>query len=128
MPSRMRSEWRGDELLEEIEHAARATVNETVDAARDDARETRPWQDDPRLRTLKSGRKVDTHLDLQIQSEHADPADPNPVAAFGYTRKKGFYGGFHEEGTTHEHAFPTIRPSADRQFPTFVERLRRRLR
>lgn len=128
MPSKMHSDWRGDELLEEIEQAARASVNETVDAGRDDARETHPWQDDPRRRTLKSRRKVDTHLDQQIRSEHADPADPNPSGAFGYTERSGFYGLFHEESTTHEHAFPTIRPAADRQFPTFIDRLRRRLR
>lgn len=124
----VQSDWRGDELLAKIENAARETVNETVDAARDDAELTHPWKDDPRVRTLKSGRKVDTHLDREIVSEHADPASLNPSAAFGYTRRKGFYGAFHEDGTVHEHAFPTIRPAADRQLPTFLERLRRRLR
>jgi hypothetical protein len=128
MPSKMRSDWNGDDLIAKIENATREAVNETVDAARDDARLTHPWQDDPRERTLKSGRKVDTHLERQIQSEHAHPDDPNPSGAFGYTRQKGFYGLFHEDGTVHEHAFPTIRPAADRQFPLFLERLRRRLK
>lgn len=128
MPSKMRSDWHGDDFIAAVEDAARGAVDETLDAARDDARETHPWQDDRRERTLKSGRKVDTHLDRQIESEHADPNDPNPSGAFGYTRRKGFYGLFHEETTTHEHEFPTIRPAADRQFPTFIDRLRRRLK
>jgi hypothetical protein len=127
VPSRASFDWNGDAVIARVEAAARGTVDETVDAARDDARETHPWKDDPRERTLKSGRKIDTHLDRQIQSQHADPAAPNPTGSFGYTRRKGFYGAFHEEGTVHEHEYPTIRPSADRVFPTFFERLRRRL-
>lgn len=127
MTAHKRFEWNGDELLVRIENATREAVNETVDAARDDARLTHPWKDDPRERTLKSGRKVDTHLEHQIVSEHADPDDPNPTGSFGYTRRRGFYGLFHEEGSSHERIFPTIRPAADRQFPAVLERIRRKL-
>lgn len=122
-------EWNGDALIARVEQAARDGVNDTVDAARDDAEATHPWKDDPRPRRLrKDGPLVDPKLELQIRSEHAAAGEANPTARFGYTRRKGFYGLFHEESTTHEHEFPTIRPAADRQFPTLSERIARRFR
>jgi hypothetical protein len=121
------SSWHGDELVDRVEHAARAELNETVDAARDDARHAHAWRRDPRLRRLrKGGPLVNPDLERQIVSAHAEPDGPL-VAAFGFTRREGFYGLFHEESTVHEHLFPAIRPAADRQFPGFLERLRRRL-
>lgn len=129
MPARKRFEWRGDELLAQIEEAARDAVNETVDAARDDARARHTWRSDPRRRRLRRGGPlVNPDLEKQIVSEHAAAGEPNPSGSFGYTRKKGFYGVFHEEGTVREHDYPAIRPAADREFPTFVARLRRRLK
>jgi hypothetical protein len=128
MPSRARLEWKGAELLARVTEAARSAVNETVDETRDDALATHPWKDDPRERRLSAGGPlVDPKLELHIKSEHADPAAPNPKARVGYTRRSGFYGLFHELGTVHEHAFPTLRPAADRVFPTVFEKLRRRL-
>jgi hypothetical protein len=90
----------------------------------DDAKASHPWHEDPKPRTLKSGRHVDTHLQPQIRSEHAEGVDGDGhiVARVGYTRRAGFVGLFHEDGTVHEHAFPTIRPAADREFPSFPER------
>ena len=129
MGGKLVSTWNGDQLLDKIEKAAVAAINETADAGRDDARASHPWKIDPKPRKLKSGRRVDTHLEHQIESEHAAAvaADGHARAHFGYTRRAGFVGLFHEEGTVHEHAYPTIRPAADRQAPTFIERLRRRL-
>lgn len=127
MPSRARLDWQGAALVERVRTAAREAVDETVDAARDDAIETHTWKSDPRLRTIKGGRRVDTDLETQIVSEHADTADPNPTGRFGYTKDKGFYGLFHEIGTKHEHEYPALRPASDRTFPTLIERIRRRL-
>lgn len=127
MPSRAKIDWRGDELVRRVRRAAVAGVNETVDAARDDAKATHPWKDDPEPHTLKSGRRVQTDLERQIVSKHADPADPNPTGSFGTTRRGGFYGLFHEEGTEHEFARPFLRPAADREFPTLAARIRQRL-
>lgn len=128
MPSRASLDWNGNTLVERVRAAAREAVDETVDAARDDAKETHTWQNDLRMRRLKKGGKpVDTHLERQIKSEHADRAEPNPTAAFGYTRRRGFYGLFHEEGTVHEHMYPALRPAADRQFPTLADRIKESL-
>lgn len=116
MPSRARLDWNGDQLISRVRSAARVGVNETVDAAADDARGTHEWAN-------RTGQ-----LEEEIVAEHADPAEPNPTARFGTTRRRGFYGLFHEEGTEHEFARPFLRPAADRQFPSLAARIRRRLR
>jgi hypothetical protein len=116
MASRASLTWRGDELIARVRNAARAAVNETVDEAAEDARVSHEWQN----RTLQ--------LEEEIVSEHADPADPNPTASFGTTRRRGFYGLFHEEGTVHEFERPFLRPAADRHFYSLAHRIRRRLR
>ena len=116
MPSRGRLDWHGDKLLARVRAASVAGVNETVDAARDDAAVSHEW--------------VNRHgqLEEEIVSEHADPADANPNALFGTTVRRGFYGLFHEEGTVHEFARPFLRPAADREFPSLAARIRRRLK
>jgi hypothetical protein len=121
-------EWNGDATIERVRAAAAAAVDDVVDETRDDARVTHPWREDPKPRTLKSGRRVNTHLERTIQSEHAAADDPNPTGRVGYTRRAGFVGLFHEEGTVHEHAYPTLRPAADRHFPTLAERIAERLK
>lgn len=130
MPSRVRVDFRGKQLIEDMRAAARVAVNETVDAARDDAKATHEpmWENTP-TRWSKTGGQ----LEAEIGSEHADPASqkpfgPNPVGRFGFARKRGFYGLFHEEGTVHEYAKPVLRPTADRVFPTLADRIRRRRR
>jgi hypothetical protein len=114
MPARSQFDWNGDDFIQHVEQAAREAINETVDAARDDAALSHEWVN----RTMQ--------LEEEIVSEHADPDARNPSAKFGTTRRRGFVGLFHEEGTVHEYERPFIRPAADRQFPTFVERIRRR--
>jgi len=116
MPSRSRFDWNGDDFVARVEQAAREAVDETVDAARDDAALSHEWIN------------RDGQLQEEIVSEHADPADPNPSGKFGTTRRRGFYGLFHEEGTVREFERPFIRPAADRQFPTLADRIRRRLK
>ena len=127
MPSRVSFDWRGPELVQRVRTAAAEAVNETVDAARDDAEATHPWKNDVRERLIR-GQRVDTELEKQIRAEHATAADPNPTARFGYTRRPGFYGLFHELGTVHEHEYPTLRPSAARHFPSLLARLREKLK
>lgn len=124
MPSRARLDWRGKQLVEEVRAAARIAVNETVDAARDDAKETHDpeWVNRP-TRWSKLGGQ----LESEIGSEHAHPGDRNPTGRFGFARRRGFYGLFHEVGTVHEFEKPVLRPTADRVFPTLSERIRRRL-
>lgn len=128
MASRAHLEWSGDKLVDRVRAAAAAAVNEVVDETRDDAKVSHTWREDPKPRKLKSGRRVNTHLARQIKSEHAAADDPNPTGRVGYTRRAGFVGLFHEEGTIHEHEYPTLRPSADRHFPTLGERIAERLR
>lgn len=129
MPSRARVEWRGRELVENVRAAARVAVNETVDAARDDARATHDpmWVNRPTRFSKEGGQ-----LEEEIVSRHARRASqkiggPNPSGSFGFAKKRGFYGLFHEVGTVHERAKPVLRPTADRIFPTLLERIRRRL-
>jgi len=122
MASRARLDWRGDELLARVRRAVEVSVDETLDAARDDAIDTHPWQVDPRFRRFRNiKRPINPHLEGQIHSEHVTPGDPVPTGRFGYTRRRGFYGLFLE------FKFPTIRPAGDRVFPTLAERIRRRL-
>lgn len=116
MASRARLDWNGDQLVERVRHAAAAAVNETVDEADQVASGSHVWLN-------RTGQ-----LEEEIVTEHADPADPNPTARFGTTRRRGFFGLFHEEGTTHEFARPFLRPAADATFPTLAARIRRRLR
>lgn len=115
MPSRTRLDWQGGRLLERVREAAREAVNETVDDAAEDARTSHPWVN------------RDGQLEEEIVTEHADAAEANPTARFGTTRRRGFYGLFHEEGTVKEFERPFLRPAADRTFPTLAEKIRRRL-
>lgn len=115
MPSRARLDWRGKQFVEEMRTAARIGVNETVDAARDDAASSHEWLN-------RTGQ-----LEEEIVSEHATSRQRDPVGRFGTTRRRGFFGLFHEEGTTHEFARPFLRPAADREFPSLAKRIRRRL-
>lgn len=130
MPSRARLDWRGAQLAVRVRAAANSGVNETVDVARDEAKDTHEpmWRNTP-TRWAKEGGQ----LEEQIISRHTDPAaekvyGPDPVGSFGFARRRGFYGLFHEVGTIHEIAKPVLRPTADRVFPTLIERIRRRLR
>ena len=130
MPSRARLDWRGKELIENTRAAARVAVNETVDAMRDDAKETHDpeWVNRPTRWSPEGGQ-----LEEEIISKHADPASqkpfgPNPVGSFGFARRRGFYGLFHEVGTVHEHEKPVLRPSFDRLAGTLLERIKRRRR
>jgi hypothetical protein len=115
MGSRARLDWHGGELIARMRQAALAAVNETVDQAADDARVSHVWLN-------RTGQ-----LEEEIISEHADPAAPNPTARFGTTRRRGFYGFFHELGTVEEFARPFLRPAAARTFPGLVAAIRRRL-
>ena len=111
-----RLEWNGDRLIERLRAAAREAVDETVDAARDDAAASHVWRN-------RKGQ-----LEEEIVSEHADPGDLNPTGSFGTTRRRGFYGLFHEQGTKHEHETPFLRPAADRHFIELADRIREKLK
>lgn len=114
MPSRATSDWNGTAIVRRMERAARAAVNETVDAARDDALATHTWEN-------RTGQ-----LEEELISVHAAAGEGNPAASFGTTRRRGFYGYFHEIGTIHEIARPFLRPAADRTFPGLKLRIARR--
>lgn len=116
MASRARLDWNGDKLIAQVRTAAREAVDATVDAARDDAAASHVWVN-----------RTD-QLQEEIVSQHADPAAPNPTASFGTTRRRGFYGLFHEEGTVKEFARPFLRPAADRHFGELAAKIRERLR
>jgi hypothetical protein len=113
--SRATLDWNGDQLIALVADAARAAVTETVEEAADDARLSHEWAN-------RTGQ-----LEEEIIVEQADVGDPNPTASFGTTRRRGFYGLFHEEGTRHEFARPFLRPAADRHFPELTAKIRGRL-
>lgn len=122
MASRVRLDWRGDKLVARVRRAVEDSIDETVDAARDDAIATHPWHVDPRYRRFRNIKHpINPHLEGQIYSEHVTPGAPVPTGRFGYTRRRGFYGLFLE------FKFPTIRPAGDRNFPMLAARIRRRL-
>lgn len=112
--SRITTVWNGDAIVKRMERAAREAVNETVDAARDDALATHTWEN-------RTGQ-----LEEELISVHARAGAGNPVASFGTTLRRGFYGYFHELGTVHEIARPFLRPAADRTFPGLRARIARR--
>lgn len=116
-------EWNGDELVRRLRRAVADAANDTVDATAADARTSHPWRN--------RSHNLEAHIDV----EHADPRGRHIVARVGYAYaggrkhvRDGFYGLFHEEGTTHEFARPTLRPAADRQFPTFAARVAKHFR
>lgn len=111
-----RLNWNGDRLIALVRSAAADAVNETVDQAANDARLSHPWVN----RNMQ--------LEEEIVTEHAKPGDPNPTARFGTTRRRGFYGLFHELGTVHEFERPFLRPAADRAFPRLQETLAEKIR
>lgn len=108
-------QWNGDELVRQVEEAARRAVDATVDAAADEAERSHVWQNRTR------------QLEEEIRAEHAAPDDPNPTARFGTTERRGFVGLFHEEGTVHEFERPFLRPAADITFPSLASRVREEL-
>lgn len=114
MPSRVTTQWNGDKILGRMERAVRGAVNETVDDARDDALATHTWEN-------RTGQ-----LEEELISVHAVAGERNPTASFGTTKRRGFYGYFHEVGTIREIARPFLRPAADRTFPGLKLRIARR--
>ncbi len=101
-------EWHGEAVKARILAASIVAVNETTQAAAEDATRAHWW---------------DNRTD-QLQQETINaPARPVPggvLGKFGTTRRRGFYGLFLELKR------PFLRPAADRVFPTLQERLRRR--
>lgn len=115
MASSARLDWNGDALIAQVERAAREAIDETTQATDDDATVSHPWVN-------RDGR-----LEANIVTARARVEGDRVVGKIGYTKKQGFYGLFHEDGTTHEHAFPTLRPAGDRNFGSLAARIRRRL-
>lgn len=119
MPSRATLDWQGDKIIAAVTVAARAGINETLRAADDDASTSHEWvnrTDQLQEEIVVERARIDRSHGLAL------------VGRFGTTRRRGFYGLFHEEGTVHEFARPFLRPAADRQFPTLAARIRARLR
>lgn len=108
--------WNGPAVVERVRGAARDAVNATLEEAAADAEASHPWVN-------RTGQ-----LDAEIAVEHAKPGDSSPSGAFGTTRRRGFYGMFHELATRHEHEHPFLRPAADRHFGTLAEKIKERLK
>jgi hypothetical protein len=116
MASRARLDWDGEGLLARVAEAARLSIDETTQETDDDASVSHPWVN-------RDGR-----LEANIVTARARRIGRSRlVGRIGYTKKQGFYGLFHDEGTTHEFARPTLRPAGDRSFPTLASKIRRRL-
>lgn len=115
MPSRARLEWNGDRLVEQLAEAARASIDETLGEADADASATHWWRN-------RTG-----NLEMNIVTEAAKVEGVRVLGRFGYTTMKrgartGWYGLFHE------YKLPTLRPAADRTFPTLASKIARRLK
>lgn len=117
MPSRATLDWHGDELVKKVTEAARGAIDEVTDEAVEDAQRSHAW-------LARRGRRG---LEGEIVSAAAHVEGARVTGRFGTTRRRGFHGLFHEEGTVHEHERPFLRPAADRHFPTLAARIRRRL-
>ena len=115
MASSARLDWNGEDLLFRVAEAARVSIDEVTAEADADASASHSWVD-----------RTD-QLEEEIVTEDAHMVGSRVVGRFGTTRRRGFYGLFHEEGTTHEFARPFLRPAADRTFPTLAEKIRRKL-
>jgi hypothetical protein len=116
--SNARLEWDGDQLLANVAKAAAAAINDVTKAAADDAQATHDW-------FARRGRRG---LEGQIEHEPATVDGTRVTGRFGYTKRRGFYGLFHEEGTVHEHEHPALRPAGDRHFPALTARISERLK
>lgn len=118
MTSKARLDWRGEELVAKVAKATRGAIDETLDEADADASNSHWWLN-------RSG-----NLELNIVTERAQI-----LVSRGYTRVRGSFGyttmkrgkrtGWY--GLFHEYRLPTLRPAADRTFPTLAARIRRRL-
>lgn len=101
------TEWYGNEIKAAVLAASIAAVDETTQAAADEAEQDHWW----RNRT--------DQLEEETIMEPARPDGRGVVGRFGTTRKRGFYGLFLELQR------PFLRPVADRIFPTLAANLRK---
>lgn len=115
MANRARLDWNGDRVRARVVEASRVAINETLEEAAADASASHQW-------VSRTGQ-----LEEEIVVEQAVVGGQRVTGAFGTTRRRGFYGLFHELGTIREFARPFLRPAADRAFPTLAEKIRRRL-
>lgn len=123
--SRVIFEWDGDEVERRLYWACREAVDATVDEARDLAKAEHfdVWQNTPTRWSPAGGQLEDA-----IISEHSTVHDRNPTGRFGFARRHGFYGLFHEVGTSHEYEKPVLRPVADQIFPRLAHKIKERFR
>lgn len=128
--SRVRFEWNGDAIERALESAVTRAINDLVDEARDEAKAEHftAWQNTPTKWSKEGGQ-----LEEEIVSQHVesvkltDAHTPDELTGrFGFSRKRGFYGLFHELGTVHEFEKPVIQPIGDRVFARLAEEIRRR--
>lgn len=112
--------WLGGDMLDKVTQAAIAGVNETLEAAAEDARGTsmrlpphfaagHPWYD--------VTERVEDAVDVQ-------PAQLNGIkvsGSFGATKRRGDYAFFLER------LHPYLRPAADRNFPALAENIGKHL-
>lgn len=117
-------EYHGAELRERLRRDVANSIDAVTKASARDAEASHTWVN-------RTG-----NLEVKIKNRRANwRAGSVITGAFGYAYAKGrkgvrdgFYGLFHEEGTTHEMARPTLRPAADRHFADLLPEIRKRLR
>lgn len=103
--------WRGDEVAKRVRAAALAAVDETTEAAAEDARANHWW----------ANRSGSLEGNIVVEPAKAD-AGGRVAGRFGTSlRREAFYGLFLERKT------PFLRPAADREFPQLAKRIRGRL-
>ncbi len=117
MPTR--TQWNGDIIVAHVEKELVAATNETLEATAEDMRTNHWW------RAHRNGGR--SGLEGQVRVQAARVVGDRIIGSVGatYSGQKGRFSGFY--GLFLERRIPWIRPAADRNFPTFLARARRRL-
>jgi hypothetical protein len=113
-------DWRGNDLAEKVTEAVKAGINDTLEAAAEDARGTtmdlppheaagHPW--------YGFTSRVENAVDIQ----EAEVDGQVVVGRFGATKQRGDYAFFLER------LHPYLRPAADRNFTDLAENIQKRL-
>lgn len=115
MPSRARLEWNGDQLIEDVERAARHAINETLQEV-DDIATTAHWW-----------RPWTGYGERHIETRPAIVEGDRVVGTVGttYSGHKGVRSFFYALFLEIKH--PWLRPAGDVAFPKLADRIRRRL-
>lgn len=106
------------EAMEKCVKAARLAMRDTVEGIRQEAIHVHPYKD----RTATNTRSITSEASGMGSNK---VVDSNKIQGAVYSESG--YGGFVETGTSRMHAFPYIKPAADKKVPDFPKRMKEHL-